>query len=156
MREFYVFNPQEYNALELAFQYMDAPTQCQHSMALLPPLYIIMCNTIILYVANLYQDTTDTTSPIVSISLSATILIVELLTITFQHHPRYAKIREYMEYVIFMTIIQFIVSAFFIFILEINKKYDTYLICIAILSIVSILSLMIPFCTDIFTHNHER
>ena len=156
MREFYVSNPQEYDALELAFQRIEIPTQCQVSMALLPPLYIIMCNTIILYVANLYRHTTDTTAPIITTSLTATIIIVELLTIAFRHHPRYSKMREYMECTICISLIQFIASGCFIFVLEISKKYDTYLICIAILSLLTIVFLMIPFCTDMFIRNHER
>jgi hypothetical protein len=155
MRDFYVFDPQEYDALERAFQRMEGPTNCQTSMAILPPLYIITCNTIILYIANLYRDTTAVTAPIITTSLTATILIVELLAIAFRHHPRYAKIREYMECIICVTLIQFIASGCFIFVLEINKKYDAYLTCIAILSILSILFLMIPFCNDIFTRNRE-
>jgi len=155
MRDFYVFNPQERDALELALQRMEIPTQCQVSMALLPPLYIITANTIIIYVANLYRDTMEITSPIVSTSLSATILIVELFSIAFQHHPRYHKMREYMGCTLCITLIQFIASTCFVFVLQINKNYDTYLICIAILSLLTILFLMIPFCTDMFIRNRE-
>lgn len=156
MVDYYIFDPQELHALQAAFQRIQEPTTCQYSMAMIPPLYVIACNTIILYVINLYRDTMNITAPIVTTSLTATILIVEVVTIAFRHHPRFSKMREYMECIICISLIQFIASTCFIFVLEVNKKYDSYLICIAILSLLTTLLLMIPFCTDIFTRNHER
>jgi len=144
MRDFY--DPQEYAALELAVQRMETPTPCQVSMALFPPLYIIACNTIIIYIANLYKNTTDPTAPIITTSLSATILIVELVTIAFRHHPRYVTVREYMKLILCITMIQVIVSGCLISVL--NKQIYS---CITILSLLSILFLMIPFCTTIYS-----
>ena len=155
MREFYVFNPQEFDALQNAFQQLEQPTQCQYSMAMLPPLYIITCNTIILYVANLYRNTTENTAPIITTCLTVTILVVELMTIAFRHHPRFSKMREFMECILCISIVQLIVSTSFVFVLEVNKRYDVYLISTAILSLSTTLCLTIPFCTNMFTRNHE-
>ena len=152
MRDFYIFNPQEFDALQAAFQQLEQPTSCKYSMAILPPLYIILCNMINLYVyiANLYYNTADITMSTITTCLTVTIIIVELITIAFRHHSRFSKMREFMECILCISMIQLIASTCFIFVLEANKKYDTYIICMAISSLSTILFMIIPFCTDMF------
>lgn len=152
MGDFYVFDPQEFDALQAAFQQLEQPTQCQYSMAILPPLYIILCNMINLYIymANLYYNTPEITTSTITTCLIVTIIIVELLTIAFRHHQRFRKMREFMECILCISMIQLIASTCFVLVLEANKKYDTYIICMAILSFSTTLFMIIPFCTDMF------
>lgn len=137
MRDFYVVDP-------LALLY-SPPTPCEFYMAILPPLLILMSNLSVVYLVIKKE------SPIVSLVVSGSTLLIELITIAFRHHPQYVIMQSYMQALLWMNMVQVIVAG-----LGMSYLQGTiYLNWMGTMSILMILVTLLPFVKGVFIHNPE-
>lgn len=149
--------PTEYEMLELALTHLQSPpiqnqpSDGKYIMAAVIPLILFFSSITILVYAGVAKGTEfEKTSPLLSTCFSAIMLILECVSICYNHHEQYAMIPSIMKIMARIQIFHLIVCGSFVPYVNTSHDYATYDTWIHVITVPLILCSIFPFLTGVF------